>query len=349
MTLKDIAKEAGVSVSTVSRVINNTGSKAASQEVRERIWEIVRRTGYIPNYSAQNLKLGKTEASISSHSLTCLFARTPSAPNNPFFATIAKSVETEAYKYNYFLKSSFSSFDINNIESYRILQASTNGVVILGRCDKTTLKFIRQYCHNVIYTGLNPLDAKYDQILCDGYAATTTAMDYLFQLGHRHIGYVGETDCENRYEGYRDFLQKHQLSFDSSYVASVPLTSSDGYDGTLKLLKKQPKLTAIFCGDDITAIGVLRAIHDFGLRVPEDISIISIDDIDTAQFLAPMLTTIHVPMEEMGKLSAKMLIDRINGGHTLPMKINLPFYLAKRESCASVSSVTSVSSFSIPR
>ena len=95
MTLKDIAKEAGVSVSTVSRVINNTGSNAASQEVRERIWEIVRRNGYIPNSSAQSLRMGKNENIISSHSLTCLFARTPSAPSNPFFATIAKSGKLE--------------------------------------------------------------------------------------------------------------------------------------------------------------------------------------------------------------------------------------------------------------
>ncbi|MBS6396634.1 MAG: LacI family DNA-binding transcriptional regulator [Clostridiales bacterium] len=334
MTLKDIAHEAGVSISTVSRVINNTGSNAASQEVRERIWDIVRRTGYIPNHSAQNLKLGKSEAAISSHSLTCLFARTPSAPNNPFFATIAKSVESEAYRQNYFLKSSFTSFDINNVESYQVLQGSTNGVVILGRCDKTTLKFLKQYCHHVIYTGLNPLDAKYDQVLCDGYEAALTALEYLFQLGHRHIGYVGEIESENRYRGYCDFLQKHDLPFDSSYVAAVPLTSSDGYDGTLQLLEQQPRLTAIFCGDDITAIGVLRAIKDFGLKVPADLSVISIDDIDTAQFLSPMLTTIHVPMEEMGSLAAKILIDRINGGHTLPLQIKLPFYLAKRESCA---------------
>lgn len=336
MTLKDIANEAGVSVSTVSRVINNTDSKAASQEVRERIWEIVRRTGYIPNHSAQNLKLGKGDAIASSHSLTCLFSRTPSAPDNPFFSTIAKSVETEAYRHNYFLKSSFTTFDINNPESYQMLQDSTNGVVVLGRSEKTTLKFLKQYCHNVIHTGLNPLppEAKYDQIICDGYEATTCALNHLKSLGHQHIGYVGETELENRYKAYRDFITRHSLPFDKSYVASVPLTSAGGYDGALMLLQNQPNLTAIFCGDDIAAIGVLRAIKDFGMKVPDDLSVISIDDINTAQYLSPMLTTIHVPMEEMGRLAAKILIDRINGGHILPMQIKLPFYLAKRESCA---------------
>lgn len=334
MTLKDIAKEAGVSVSTVSRVINNTDSKVARPQVRERIWEIVRRTGYTPNYSAQNLKLGRDSGSTARHSLTCLFARTPNAPQNPFFSTIARSVEAEAYKQNYFLKSSFSIFDIKNPETYYELQDNTNGVVILGRCDSATLKFLCQSCRYLIYAGLNPLDIKCDQVLCDGYQATYAAMNYLHELGHRHIGFVGETANENRFLGYRAFQKEHALPFERNYVSTVPLTSADAYEGTLRLLERRLDLTALFCGDDIAAIGVLRAIRDFGLRVPDDLSVISIDDIETAQFLSPMLTTVHVPMEEMGNLAAKLLIDRINGGHSLPLQIKLPFYLAKRESCA---------------
>ena len=170
MTLKEIALEAGVSISTVSRVINNTDSKAASPEVREKIWEIVRRTGYTPNPAAQNLKRRKSYSSVNSHSLACLFARTPTDINDPFFSTLAKSVEVEAYKQNYILKSSFTPFDITKSENFRlILDNNVNGVVILGRCDKTTLKFLKQHFNYVIYTGLNGIDANYDQILCDGY------------------------------------------------------------------------------------------------------------------------------------------------------------------------------------
>lgn len=334
MTLKDIAAEAGVSISTVSRVINNTDTKAASPQVRERIWEIVRRTGYIPNHSAQTLKLGHYEPPVTNRSLSCLYARTPDAPDNPFFQTIAKSAEVEAYRQDYFLKSSLTPFNVNNEETYRLIQRDTNGVVVLGRCDKPTLKFLKQYCHNVIYTGLNPLDAKYDQVLCDGYEATLLALDYLRALGHHHIGYVGEIEEENRYRAYCDFMKTSTVSFDPSYRVASPLTSSGGYDGAIQLLRQQQNLTAIFCGDDIAAVGVLRAVRDFGLRVPEDISVISIDDIETSQYLSPMLTTVHVPMEEMGTVAAKILIDRINGGHTLPMQIKLPFYLAKRDSCA---------------
>ncbi len=334
MTLKDIAAEAGVSISTVSRVINNKSEKSASPQVRERIWEIVRRTGYIPNHSARDLKLGAYNTSLIKRSLSCLFARTPNAPDNPFFQTIAKSAEVEAYRQDFFFKSSLTPFNINDEETYRLIQQDSNGVVVLGRCDKPTLKFLKKYCHNVIYAGLNPLDAKYDQVLCDGYEATLTALQYLQELGHQHIGFVGEIKEENRYRAYCDFMKGLKISFDSSYRVSSPLTASGGYEGAMQLLRQQPALTAIFCGDDIAAVGILRAVHDSNLRVPEDISVISIDDISTSQYLSPMLTTIHVPMEEMGTFAAKILIDRINKGHTLPIQVKLPFHLARRESCA---------------
>ena len=334
MTLKEIAQEVGVSISTVSRVINNTSSKAASPEVKERIWEVVRRTGYVPNSAAQNLKLGQTIPKSHSNSLFCLFARTPDAPNDPFFSSLARSMEIEAYKHNYIVKSSFTSFDINKSDTCRmILDNDVSGGVVLVRCDKATLKFLKKHFHYVAYTGLNGIDANFDQILCDGYAASVCALEYLIELGHRRIGYIGEISSENRYRGYRDIIAKYELPFSNSYVAPVSFSSNGGYTGASRLLTQQPDLTAIFCGNDITAIGAIRAIKDHGLKIPKDISVISIDDIDTAQYLSPTLTTIQIPVEAMGSMAAKVLIDRINGGHTLPMKINFPCHLAIRESC----------------
>ena len=334
MTLKEIAKEAGVSISTVSRVINGTNPKAAGHEVRERIWEIVRRTGYTPNSSARNLKLGATSARSTSRSISCLFARTPNDPHDPFFSTIAKNAEMEAYKHNYIMKLSFTSIDITNSETCRLISDNdVCGVIVLGRCDKATLKFLKTYFHYVVYTGLNEIEANFDQILCSGHSASLCAMNHLIGLGHRHIGYLGETSSENRYLGYKSALESHKLPFDKSYVSSIEFTSEGGYKGAKKLISQQPDLTAIFCGNDMTAIGAIRAVKDLGLRIPQDISIISIDDIDTAQYLSPMLTTVHIPTDEMGKYAAKTIIDRINGGHTSPVKICFPCHLAKRDSC----------------
>lgn len=335
MTLKEIAQEAGVSISTVSRVINSTNTKVASKEVQEKIWEIVRRTGYEPNTHARSLQQGSDPTKINPHSLACLFARTPTSPNDPFFSTLAQSVEKEAFKQNYTVKSSFTPFDLSHPESHRLLiDSGINGVVILGRSDKSTFRFLKQHCRNVVYTGLNGIDAKYDQVLCNGQEASFCAVEHLISLGHKYIGYIGETQNENRYLGYLAALKKHNLPFDEAFVASAPLFSSEGYTGANLLLQRCPQVTAFFCCNDITAIGAMRAVRDAGLKIPKDISIVSIDDIDTAQYLSPMLTTVHIPIAEMGQIATKILIDRITGGHTLPMITYLPFYLARRDSCA---------------
>ena len=227
MTLKEIAKEAGVSVSTVSRVINN--SKAASKEVQDRIWEIVRRTGYTPNSMAQSLKLGAAQpGEAASHSLACLFARTPDMMTDLFFNSLARSIEQEAFRHNYLLKYSFSAFDIKNPSTYRLVMDNhVNGIAVLGRCDKQTLKFLKQYFNSVVYVGLNSLDAKYDQVICDGRQTGRAATEHLIGLGHSRIGYIGETANEERYLGYCDALAAGRIPQRPAWVADVKLSSED--------------------------------------------------------------------------------------------------------------------------
>lgn len=335
MTLKEIAQEAGVSISTVSRVVNKNAPGAASKEVQDKIWEIVRRTGYTPNSTARNLKKGEENAAPVSRSIACMFARATDTVTDLFFTSLARSIEQEAFKRNYVLKYSFSSFDATHPNTFRLITDNhVDGVVILGRCDKPMLKMMKQYFNYVAYTGLNYLDAKYDQVICDGYAAAHAAVSYLIELGHRKIAYIGETQSESRYNGYCDALSAHHISYWKGYTANVRLSLENGYQGAKKLLDTGCDATACFCANDITAIGAMRALQEAGLSIPRDVSIISIDDIETAQYLNPMLTTVHIPVEEMGQMAAKILIDRIEGGHRLPVRVALPFYIAQRDSCA---------------
>lgn len=335
MTLKEIAGEAGVSISTVSRVINKSSKSPAGQEVQDRIWEIVRRTGYTPNTMARDLKRGVRDSRESrSRSMACLFARTSDGVTDSFFSPLARSIEKEAFKHNYILKYTFTAFDIHHPSTFRLISDNdADGVAVLGRCDKQLLKFLKQYFKCVVYTGLNNLDAGYDQIICNGHEASLSAMEHLISLGHTRIAYIGETRSEERYLGYCAALASHRLPIRSEYVANVTLSLEGGYKGAKTLLERKSDISAIFCPNDITAIGAMKAVNEHGLAIPLDISIISIDDIDTAQYLSPMLTTIHIPVEEMGQMAAKTLIDRIEGGHRLPLKVNLPFYIANRESC----------------
>ena len=339
MTLKDIAKEAGVSVSTVSRVINNKGPHVARPEIQKRIWDIVGRTGYMPNENALNLKRNKkAENAKSGYSIACLFARTPESISDPFFSQLARSVEAAAYKENCHVQYSLTQIDMMQPKTLHALRDSNvKGIVVLGRCAPGLLHYLKRMFKYVSYTGLNSLDEKddkYDQVICDGKALSKTAVDYLAALGHKNIAYIGETQNEDRFTGYLDALTANGIAFDKTNVADVQLSTKNGYLGAKELLRKALGITAILCANDVTAIGAIGALRDMGVRVPRDISIIGIDDIDLATFMPIKLTSVHIPVEEMGSLATRVLLDRIEGGHKLHMKICLPFYIAERDSCS---------------
>lgn len=336
MTLKEIAAEAGVSISTVSRVINHNVKSSASKEVQDRIWEIVRRTNYLQENSLKE----PTEQPVSSseeplRSIACLFARVPDGESDYFFSTLARSIEKEAIRHNYVLKYTFSAFDIDDPVTLQMIATNElDGIAVLGRCDKQLLKFLKNHFQYVVYTGLNNPDAKYDQIICDGEQIGYDVVTYLLNQGHKKIAYIGETVNENRYLGYCTALADARIPVEDKYIADITQSTESGYKGACRLLDNHCDATAFFCADDLTAIGAMRAIKEHGLRIPEDVSVASIDDIDTAQYLTPMLTTVHIPLDEMGRMATKILIDRMEGGHEKHLKILFPYDIVVRQSTA---------------
>ena len=339
MTLKDIAARAGVSISTVSRVINNKDTKAASSEVQEKIWSIVRETGYTPNAAARSLKLGEIDRPIINENkgIACIVARSENAIDEPFFVDLSRSLEKEAFKHGYVLRYTFSAFDLNSSNTFNIItNTKVDGVVVLGRFNQNLSTFLKKQYKNILYAGLNSIDYSYDQVICDGYRASIAAVKYLASLKHTSIGYIGETISEVRYKGYCDALKELNLPINHQNIINTHLSTDGGYNGAKKLINNKTNATAFFCANDITAIGALKAIKEAGMCVPEDISIISIDDIDMAQYVTPMLTTVHIPINELGRMAAKTLIARIEHGHSLPIKIDIPFTITKRESCATI-------------
>lgn len=158
-------------------------------------------------------------------------------------------------------------------------------------------------------------------------------METLLELGHREIVYIGETNRERRYQGYCDALKKEGIPLKRTQIINAKQGLIGGYSGVINYLERKEPFTAIFCANDATAIGAIKALTEKRYKVPRDISVISIDDIELARYSAPMLTTIHVPIDELGRMAAKILIDRIENGHALPIKIELPFSLRMRDSC----------------
>lgn len=336
MTLKEIAKRANVSTSTVSRIINSKDNSFASESVRNRVWEIIKETGYVPNRSARSLRLtnGETVKTISSKTIACIFARTKNPIDNPFFSHVARAIEQQALSMEYVVAYSFSTFDIDDISVLnRITSNTVDGVVVLGRFSNEIMLFLKRHYKNIVYVGLNSIDVSWDQVICDGYDAAITAMRYLIEGGHKKIAYVGETTNEVRYTAYFDALSNANLPFDKKLVSDCDSSGTGGYYGAEELLRNNPDLPdAIFCTNDITAITAMKYLREKGIKSPKDISIVGIDDIEIAQFVSPMLTTVSIPKNELGQMAVKVLVDRIEKGHRLAMKVVLPHKLIVRES-----------------
>lgn len=342
MTLKELSRLAGVSVSTVSRVVNKNDTNAASDEVRNRIWDLVHETGYVPNSSAQILKSGANPPKKEkSRTITCIFARTPDGKTDPFFSQIFHAIEHECVTCGYEMTGVFTASDIKKA-SNDLAYSHYDGIIVLGRYSRSLLESIKNHSKNIVYTGLNAINDPYDQIICNGYEAAKAAVRYLSMLGHRSIGYMGEKSDEARYRGYYDAIQELRLPLRREHIIETEQSMQGGYIGAKNMLTAvsgssesasvQP--TAIFCANDSTAVGAVKAFHEQGIVIPKEISIISIDNTEICQFTTPMLSSIHIPKEELGKMAVKILIDRIEGGHRLPMKLEIPFNLVTRESCA---------------
>lgn len=338
MTLKELARLADVSPSTVSRVINKNDPSACGPALRDRLWELARETGYLPNSSAQSLKAGAV-VQARRPGIVCIFARTPDGRADPFFSQLFRAVEHECLKAGYQIMGIFSAAELARLPA--VLE-DADGVIVLGRLERTLLPPLLARRQNLVCASLNAIDAPCDQVLCDGYETARMAVRHLHALGHRAIGYIGEKESEARYSGYFDTLQELRLPLRRQYVQEAKQTMRGGYEGALHMLSAMPSSgeavstmpTAVFCANDLTAIGAMKAFAAHNLRVPQDLSIVSVDNTEACQFTSPMLTSVDIPKEELGKFAVKLLSDRIAGGHRLPVRLALPCTLISRESCA---------------
>ena len=334
VTLKEIAARAGVSVSTVSRIINSSDNSFARKEVRDRVWTIIKETGYTPNQSARALKRGKADMPIGA--VACILGRIKTLEDDPFFAQLARVIEQQAMEKGYPVRLSYSIFDRkHNLILGKMESMQVDGAVVLGRLSDSATAFLERYYKNIVFVGRNKIRAEWDQVLCDGYDATRIALEHLIAFGHRRIGYIGGIADEARYQGYIDTLRKHGLAYDARLVCECMQNGAGGYRGADLLLNAGvPLPSAVFCAADVVAIAALRRFAEAKIKIPQQLSIISMDNIERSGYVSPMLTTVGMPIFEMGNMAVQILIDRIHKQHKLPMKVFLPNKLMVRESVA---------------
>lgn len=346
MTLKEIAKQAGVSYSTVSRVLNNPDHVCSSEEIREKILKIARENNYLPNQAAKNLRNKIKFEEQKVYYINVLVTLTGTTAMDPFFNEIIRNVESEIRKSSGILsqiwvKPIFSDDEKVCLYSYaqslvdEIFEEctyQTDGLIIIGYCAANVLKAIKSKCKNIIALNRTPTKMKVDEIVCDGRALANIAMEHLISLGHHNIAYVGQTRNEPKFIGYQETLAKHNLIQEIDWIYNSQQREENGFKIMEQIMQLEKKPSGIYCTNDIIAIGMLKYLQKKQHKNYHP-SIISNDDIKGAQYTSPMLTTVHIPYSEMASLAITLLIDRINGRHQSALHLELNGSLIERGSC----------------
>lgn len=320
ITIKDIAKKAGVGISTVSRVINNKGS--VSQATREKVMEVVNAYNFTPNNNARNLKI--TESRIIG-----LFVK---GISNPFFNKMIPVLEEGLALRGYSLM--IHNVEANAHEIDIAIQEAYNrklcGVVIMGGSydySEEAFKKLSLPCILLTISAGPDVDPSlYSSVTIDDEAEGYRATNYLISLGHKRIGFLYRTPWESstpnylRYKGYKRALEEHDIPLDPNLVATNLITEESGYQAGFELMKqlyaKNRDMTAVFAFADILAAGAAKAVFSMGLDVPGDISIVGFDGTDVAQYYNPSLDTIYQPAKDMALSTLEVLFDMLDGGKT---------------------------------
>ena len=336
LTLEEIAKLAGVSRSTVSRVVNDQPN--VREPVRERVWQVIRETGYQPHAAARSLVTRRTRivAVIIPEAVTTLFT-------DPFFAHLLCGITQTCNSQGYQLMLSLFNGPAGPEEMYRRVVGGghLDGMVVAStRVDDPLIDRLLDDRVPFVMVGRHP-DERVCYVDVDNVAGARMAVDHLARLGHRRIGTItgplNMPSAADRLEGYRQAMQAHRLPVDDDLIVEGDFTEASGMAAARRLLSLP--VTAIFAASDIMAVGALKVIRETDLQVPRDVALVGFDDLPIAAALQPALTTVRQPIEQMGSMAASLLLSLLEGppeGRPPAQRLVLPAKLVVRESCGAL-------------
>jgi DNA-binding LacI/PurR family transcriptional regulator len=326
-TAKDVAERAGVSFATVSRVINNRES--VSPEIRDKVQQAIKALGYRPSRAAQLLRAKR------GHVLGLII----SDIQNPFFTAVARGIEDVAYQHGYSLILCNTDEDSDKEQLYLdVMRAEAVAGVILATTveDNPSVGRLVENGIPVVAIDRHLNDPNIDSVMVDSVQGTLEAMSHLIDMGHRRIGLICgpktiTTMCE-RHAGYILAHQQHGLSLSPELMRFGSLKQAGGYACAQELLQLPSPPTALFAANNLMALGALHAIHERGLGVPQDISIISFSDMPWASLLQPPLTVIAQPDYELGQKAAELLLERLDKPYKPVSSLQLGLQMIVRSS-----------------
>jgi DNA-binding LacI/PurR family transcriptional regulator len=328
ISIKDIARAAKVSHSTVSRALHN--SPLVSHKTAQRIREIAREKGYRPSAVARSLVTRKTKT------IGVVVTRIA----DPFIAEVVNGIEEVAndHGYSVFLANSNANPDREVKVVHSFHERRVDGILVTAsRVGALYMPLLTEMkVPTVLINNQHPGEFVHS-VMIDNVSASLHATEHLLQLGHKRIAYIGDqygfqSDTE-RFAGYRRALEIADMPFLPELIAHGNGNAEGGMHAMQKLLEAVDPPTAVFCYNDMSALGALKAIRTKGMRVPEDISVVGFDDLFIASYTNPALTTISQPMKQMGSTAMEILLKLFNGGSS-QNNIKVQGQLIVRESTA---------------
>jgi LacI family transcriptional regulator len=336
-TMKDIAKIAGVSLGTVSNVLN--GTAGVREPIRRRVLEAVRSSSYQPSELARGLRRVKTN----------VIGMIIPDITNPFFPAVVRGAEDQAFSNGYRLILCNTDNDhskelahLNELRTYLpagliVIPSTFSGLT-------TQAKSYSEVGTGVVCIDRLPEDWAGDTVTAANQKGAYEATQYLIGMGHKHLatitGPLHLTNAEERLNGFRQAVKDAKFQLAPEYVQEASFDKLGGASKTELLLRLIPRPTAIFAGNDMIALGVLAAIRDAGLRCPQDISVIGFDDLEFAELTNPALSSVSQSGYQLGSTAARILLERINGYTGPPKHIVLETSLKLRDSVAPPTATT---------
>lgn len=337
VTIKDVAKIAKVSPSTVSRVIAN--NPRISHKTKERVKEVMDDLGYHPNFNARSL----ANKSVQAIGLV-MPSSTDKVFQNPFFPEVIRGISKIAHDKEYAILMSTGEAEKEIYEGVvRMVQGGrVDGVILLySRVNDKVTNFLDE--KKFPYTMIGKPHSNADgttHVDNDNYNAGKAVTNYLLGLGHKQIGFVGGSlellVTVERLNGYKDALTAANIPFTENYVAHEEFLREGGQEAIADLMSLQTPPTALVVADDLMALGMLNTLDEMKVRVPEDLSIISFNNLLLSEVSRPPLTTVDVNIYQLGYQAAKCLIEKITQPLEPAKRIIVPYSIIERSSCTTL-------------
>jgi LacI family transcriptional regulator len=331
-TIKDVAKKAGRSLSTVSLAINETGY--VNEETRTKVLQVVKELGYHPSRAAKGL------ASKRSGNLGFILSDDHFSQAEPFYTKIFLGTEFEARHHNYYILLTTVGNTFKQHESVPrfLLERNVDGVIIAGKINRKLVEYIDRLELPIILVDYSLPNKRISSVLIDNRRGAHLAVQHLVDVGHREIGFVGgdisHPSIEERFFAYKETLVENGIAPNQNLIITDENDTGvkNGASGIQKLMEQGGRPTAIFCANDAMAIGCMQVLKQREMKIPDDVAVVGFDDIETSSHIEPRLTTVKVFKEEMGALAVRTIIEAVKSKSRTVVNTYVPVELVIRES-----------------